>query len=309
MASIYGRILKDLGMLSKGEVICKIPSDFIGSVRGESEKKTNAILDKSIGSVLVIDEAYGLDPSPGEGVIKDACPFKTAVVDTIVARVQGVPGDDRCVLLLGYKDEMDSFIRRANPGLQRRFQVENAFIFEDYGDEALLRILLKRARENGRDIQFDVGKKAIRKVLGKERLMPNFGNAGAVNNLLAKAISRSEERLQGLPAAERAIRTELVLEDFYVEPDVSKPLFDGIIGCDAIKQKLDEYRQLVIAARKRDRDPLECMELNFQFYGPPGTGYPFVTMLVHIFATIGKRPSRAVWGSFSRYWMFFPHRR
>jgi hypothetical protein len=32
--------------------------------------------------------------------------YKTAVIDTIVAEVQSVPGEDRCVLLLGYKDQM-----------------------------------------------------------------------------------------------------------------------------------------------------------------------------------------------------------
>lgn len=38
----------------------KNPSDFLGSVLGESEKKTVSALDAAIGSVLVIDEAYGL---------------------------------------------------------------------------------------------------------------------------------------------------------------------------------------------------------------------------------------------------------
>jgi hypothetical protein len=32
--------------------------------------------------------------------------FKTAVIDTIVAEVQSVAGDDRCVLLLGYEAQM-----------------------------------------------------------------------------------------------------------------------------------------------------------------------------------------------------------
>jgi hypothetical protein len=32
--------------------------------------------------------------------------FKTTVIDTIVAEVQSVPGEDRCVLLLGYRDQM-----------------------------------------------------------------------------------------------------------------------------------------------------------------------------------------------------------
>ena len=33
-------------------------------------------------------------------------PYKTAVIDTIVAEIQSVPGEDRCVLLLGYEDQM-----------------------------------------------------------------------------------------------------------------------------------------------------------------------------------------------------------
>lgn len=37
--------------------------------------------------------------------------YKTAVIDTIVAEVQSVPGEDRCVLLLGYKDEMETMFR------------------------------------------------------------------------------------------------------------------------------------------------------------------------------------------------------
>lgn len=32
---------------------------------------------------------------------KSHCFLQVAVVDTIVAKVQGVPGDDRCVLMLG----------------------------------------------------------------------------------------------------------------------------------------------------------------------------------------------------------------
>jgi hypothetical protein len=60
VAGIYGRILKDLGLLSKGDFLVKVPADFIGSVLGESEKKTMAVLEEARGCVLVIDEAYGL---------------------------------------------------------------------------------------------------------------------------------------------------------------------------------------------------------------------------------------------------------
>ena len=36
-------------------------SDFLGSVVGESQKKTNEMIQKARGKVLVIDEAYNLD--------------------------------------------------------------------------------------------------------------------------------------------------------------------------------------------------------------------------------------------------------
>lgn len=42
----------------------------------------------------------------GEGSGGNNNQFKTSVIDTIVAEVQNVPGDDRCVLLLGYKEQM-----------------------------------------------------------------------------------------------------------------------------------------------------------------------------------------------------------
>jgi hypothetical protein len=45
---------------------------------------------------------YGGSKSGGS----NADTFKTSVIDTIVAEVQGTPGDDRCVLLLGYEDQM-----------------------------------------------------------------------------------------------------------------------------------------------------------------------------------------------------------
>lgn len=37
--------------------------------------------------------------------------FKTTVVDTIVAEIQSVPGEDRCVLLLGYKEQMEEMFQ------------------------------------------------------------------------------------------------------------------------------------------------------------------------------------------------------
>jgi hypothetical protein len=120
-----------------------------------------------------------------------------AVIDTIVAKVQGVPGDDRCVLLLGYPDEMQKMMRKGNPGLARRFQLQDAWHFDDYSNDDLLHIM--RAAALGR-YGWELGWEQLRvgvKVLEKERRKPNFGNAGAVNNLLA-LVSEGGQHITGL---------------------------------------------------------------------------------------------------------------
>jgi hypothetical protein len=38
-------------------------------------------------------------------------PYNMAVIDTMVGEIQIVPGDDRCVLLLGYKEQMEDMFK------------------------------------------------------------------------------------------------------------------------------------------------------------------------------------------------------
>ena len=59
------------------------------------------------------------DGTDGGGNRSD--PYRTGVVDTIVSEVQSEAGEDRCVLLLGYRDKMETMFRNVNPGLSRRY--------------------------------------------------------------------------------------------------------------------------------------------------------------------------------------------
>jgi hypothetical protein len=109
-ASSTWRVLTE----TANSVVVKNPADFIGNVLGQSESQTKAILSNAVGKVLVIDEvsqrplctsqslmiaqAYMLYGRSGTGGTAD--PYKTAVIDTIVAEVQSVPGEDRCLLML-----------------------------------------------------------------------------------------------------------------------------------------------------------------------------------------------------------------
>jgi len=57
---------------------------------------------------------------------QQADPYKTDVIDTIVAEVQSRPGEDRCVLLLGYKDQMMEMFQVSIIFLRVKFRVFNA---------------------------------------------------------------------------------------------------------------------------------------------------------------------------------------
>ena len=153
------------------------------------------------------------------------------------------------MLLLGYRKEMAAFIRRGNPGLARRFQLENAFEFDDYDDQALLRILLGNVARRGKRVSFAAAKQVVRRDLAKARMRPNFGNAGAVDNCVSAATLRAESRMQALPPAERALQSELLLSDFISVRDEAAHMRDdpalaleGLVGCEAIRTRLAEYQ-------------------------------------------------------------------
>ena len=78
VSKVYGRILADLNLLSEGGVILKNPSDFIGRTIGSSEERTRSILESAKGNVLVIDEAYLLNPSGSTGKSEGGCPRASA---------------------------------------------------------------------------------------------------------------------------------------------------------------------------------------------------------------------------------------
>ncbi|KAK6193303.1 hypothetical protein LQW54_012604 [Pestalotiopsis sp. IQ-011] len=274
VAKLYGRILADLGLLSKGEVVVKNPSDFIGSVIGGSEKQTKGILASTIGKVLVIDEAYGLyGGTSTTGPQSD--PFKTSVIDTIVAEVQSVPGDDRCVLLLGYKDQMEDMFQNVNPGLSRRFPMSTAFNFADFDQDQLKRILEMKLKQSGFDATGEAKKVAL-EMLDRARNRPNFGNAGEIDIILNDTKVRHQKRYSSGQAKSSQVFEAIDFDENFnraenTETNVQK-LFEGTVGTEEIVAKLQGYQETVRDLKSLGMDPKESIAFNFLFKGPPGTG-------------------------------------
>ncbi len=67
----------------------------------------------------------------------------------------------------------------ANPGLARRFQLDQAWNFDDFDDDTLYYILKEKAKTKGLTLNYRTLEAGV-DVLSKQRLKPNFGNGGAM---------------------------------------------------------------------------------------------------------------------------------
>ncbi|TGO91630.1 hypothetical protein BPOR_0022g00150 [Botrytis porri] len=278
VAKLYAKILGEIGVLSKGEVIFRNPSDLIGQYIGDSEANTKATLNAARGNVLVIDEAYMLYSGNSDGTGNESDSYRQGVIDTLVAEVQGNPGDDLCVLLLGYKEPMLEMLNHSNPGLSRRFPIESAFCFENFSIDELEKIIRSKLEFHVLEATEEAVKVAM-DVLQKARTRLNFGNGGEVENLIATARTNYQLRISKTPVEERSAICVFQPGDFDPEYDRGssanenlQKLFADVIGCENIVGQLGQYQNVCKAMKFRNIDPRQYIPTNFVFKGPPGTG-------------------------------------
>jgi len=89
--------------------------DFIGQYVGWTEKQTTALLQKSKGKVLFIDEAYSIMSSSGQGDV-----FGEKALNIINRHMSEHP-EELIIIMAGYEDKIKNNLFRAQPGLARRF--------------------------------------------------------------------------------------------------------------------------------------------------------------------------------------------
>ena len=118
-------------------------------------------------------------------------------MDTLVEKVQGTPTDDVAVILIGYEKQMRDMFTKQNPGLKRRFPIEQAFEFTDFTASELIEIFqMKCQQQNVKCDDFEVLER-VEKLLKKQKVMAHFGNAGSVEQLLREATLKAAARGDG----------------------------------------------------------------------------------------------------------------
>ena len=279
----FGEVLNAIGALPTGQFVEVPAKDFIGQFIGDSEANVKKYVDKAMGGVLFIDEAYALNQSTG-GYGMDA-------VNTLLTLLENRKGEFVCVMA-GYTKEMGEFVRM-NPGIPSRCNV--TIEFPDYTARELETLFRNMLLRNNERTEFTLDAKAeemLPKVFDKMYLKRSdtFGNAREVRNLFDLAVKR-----QRLRNATDDVLTyaDIVGEDATEEISVDDIMkeFDSFVGMQSVK---DAVRRIAkeIAVQKQLIEMGEAAEgltkYNFILTGNPGTGKSTVARIFgKVFKALG----------------------
>jgi probable Rubsico expression protein CbbX len=177
-------LLHRLGYLESPHVVHAMRDDLVGEYIGHTAPKTKRVLERAMGGVLFIDEAYYLYRS------SDAKDYGQEAID-ILLQVMENDRDKLVVILAGYKDRMDDFFG-SNPGMSSR--IAHHLDFVPYQIDELVaigRAMLDRASY----YLSDEAERAFREYLALRMQQPRFANARSVRNELERARLRHAHRL------------------------------------------------------------------------------------------------------------------
>ena len=198
-----GQVFFDMGFLSAVEVVECSASDLIGSYVGQTGPKTRAQLEKALGKVLFVDEAYRL----AEGN------FATEAINELVDLLTKPTFMDKIVVILaGYDNDINNLIS-VNPGLASRFPEQ--IVFKNMSPEHCLQVLKRSIEEQ--DIQIppitdpecDLHKEMVLP-LKQLASLPSWGNARDIKTL-AKTMIGSVFRSQSSSSDVLAISKDEIL--------------------------------------------------------------------------------------------------
>ena len=188
VALMMADLLYRLGYLEKGHLVHAMRDDLVGEYIGQTAPRTRHVLERAMGGVLFIDEAYSLYRPD------DSRDYGQECVD-ILMQVMENDRDNLVVILAGYKDRMDRFFE-SNPGMRSR--VAHHLDFAAYEPDELLAIgelILERSSY----YLSEEATAAFRDYLSLQMSDPHFANARSVRNALEEARLRHAYRLSAEP--------------------------------------------------------------------------------------------------------------
>ena len=200
VARIVAEILYNLKYIKQNKLIEVSSKDLVGEYVGQTAPKTMAVVEKAMGGLLFIDEAYTLASGSGS----NSNPYNEEAIATLIQAMENYR-DRLVVIFAGYTKEMQAFLN-TNSGIVSR--VGYTLEFDDYTPDELIAIFNGMMKKAG----FTVSNEAIeklREVIDEYKCTPYFGNARFIRNVYEKTIikhasntknSTSKESLKAISA-------------------------------------------------------------------------------------------------------------
>jgi probable Rubsico expression protein CbbX len=177
-------LLHRLGYIEQGQLVHAMRDDLVGEYIGQTAPKTKRTLERAMGGVLFIDEAYYLYRD------KDSKDYGQEAIE-ILLQVMENDRDKLVVILAGYKDRMDHFFS-SNPGMSSRIAHHLDFAAYEVSELAAIgRLMLGQANY----YLSEEAEAAFRHYITRQMHEPRFANARSVRNQLEHARLRHAHRL------------------------------------------------------------------------------------------------------------------
>ena len=187
VARIVAEILYNLKYIKQNKLIEVSSKDLVAEYVGQTAPKTMSVIEKALGGVLFIDEAYSLASGSGQGNS-----YNEEAIATLIQAMENYR-DNLVVIFAGYTKEMQAFLN-ANSGIVSRigYTVE----FEDYTVDELIQIFNSMMKKSGFIVEDDAIEK-VKEIINEYKETKNFGNARFVRNVYEKTIIKHASNTKG----------------------------------------------------------------------------------------------------------------
>lgn len=195
VARLVSEFYSAFGVLERGHLVEVSREQLVGPRIGDTERLTTSAIDRAIGGVLFIDEAYGLTAGGGN---RDC---GQSAVDIVTNRMEKERGR-LVVIAAGYSEGMRDFLD-SNPGLRSRFGTR--FDFADYTPGELIRISETMLADHGYLLSEQAAcrlRDCYEQAYRDKSL--HFGNGRLARSMVEEAVKSVMLRLADLPAERRA---------------------------------------------------------------------------------------------------------
>ncbi|SDT09915.1 right-handed parallel beta-helix repeat-containing protein [Actinoplanes derwentensis] len=241
VARLYGSVLAELGILTKGHMIEAARADLVGQYIGSTAIKTTELITKALGGVLFIDEAYTLSAGSG-GSGPD---FGQEAIDALMKMMED-HRDELVVIVAGYSELMEKFLE-SNPGMASRFT--RTVEFPNYSVAELVTITTNLCVKHYYELTDDAVD-ALTTYYTRVPRNATFGNGRVARKLFEAMINNQASRLAVQPPERDNELNRLTAED--VAPELA--LLDDLpAGAPDTPDSAQNPRAAITASRSWQR--------------------------------------------------------